>query len=144
MNQDVVQGYGKRVGYDADQLASIGPEDPRRRHIQRLAQAGPRYSIVGRVIKARHCNSGYQVGDRLVLDADGNFLAKLCPKRICVYLAAQLMVPVALINERFSEGLDPNRFHFVRQVRCPDVGVECGGYGEVTLEVSAVDRSEVS
>jgi hypothetical protein len=47
---------------------------------------------------------------------------------------------VALINERLSEGLDPNQFHFMRQVRCPDAGVECSGYGEVMVQVSVVPR----
>jgi len=49
-------------------------------------------------------------------------------------------VPVALINERLSEGLDPNQFHFMHQVRCLDVGVECAGYGEVRFEVKVVPR----
>jgi hypothetical protein len=71
---------------------------------------------------------------------DGNLIANLCPKRLCVYLVAQLALPVALINERLGEGLDPNQFHFTRQVRCPDVGVECGGYGQVELRVSVVPR----
>jgi hypothetical protein len=51
-----------------------------------------------------------------------------------------LAVPVALINERLGEGLDPSQFHFMHQVRCLDVGVECGGYGEVRLEIKVVPR----
>ena len=62
------------------------------------------------------------------------------PPRLCVYAISQLAVPVALINERLSEGLDPNQFHFMHQVRCLDVGVECGGYGEVMLEIKVVPR----
>jgi hypothetical protein len=57
-----------------------------------------------------------------------------------VYAISQLAVPVALINERLSEGLDPNQFHFMHQVRCLDVGVACGGYGEVRFEVKVVPR----
>ena len=69
---------------------------------------------------------------------DGNFITKLCPSRLCVYLLSQLTIPVALINERLSEGLDPNQFHFTHSVRCPDTGVECGGYGEVMVEIKVV------
>ena len=47
---------------------------------------------------------------------------------------------MALINERLSEGLDPNQFHFMHQVRCLDVGVDCAGYGEVMLEIKVVPR----
>ena len=47
---------------------------------------------------------------------------------------------MALINERLSEELDPNQFHFMHQVRCLDVGVDCAGYGEVRLGVKVVPR----
>ena len=130
--------YAARVGYSEAEVEQFGPDDPRRRLIERLAQAAARYSIVAEVTQARHCNSGYRVGDKFVLDVAGNFLADLCPRRLCVYLVAQLALPVALINERLSEGLDPNLFHFMHQVRCPDAGVDCGGYGAVTLAIKAV------
>jgi hypothetical protein len=74
------------------------------------------------------------------LDVDGNFIPTFCPSRLCVYLVSQMAVPVALINERLSEGLDANQFHFMHQVRCLDVGVECSGYGEVMLEIQVVPR----
>jgi len=134
----LLQRFADRVGYGDEELAQFQEGDPRLRQIKELARVAARYSIVAEVIKARHCNSGYKVGDRFVLDVDGNFITKLCPSRLCVYMMAQLTVPVALINERFSEGLDPNRFHFMHLVRCPDVGVECAGYGEVMLEIKAV------
>ena len=51
-----------------------------------------------------------------------------------------MVLPVALICERLGEGLDPNAFHFGRHVRCPDVGVECAGYGEVMFKLSVVPR----
>jgi uncharacterized repeat protein (TIGR04076 family) len=133
-----IRRYAGRVGYTDEETAGIKAGDPRLRQINELARVAARYSIVAEVVKARHCNSGYKVGDRFVLDVDGNFITKLCPSRLCVYLMSQLTIPVALINERFSEGLDPNQFHFTHFVRCPDTGVECGGYGEVMVEIKAV------
>jgi len=110
------------------------------RQVVRLSEAAPLYSIEAEVVRAKHCNSGYKEGDKFVLDVDGNLIGKLCPRRLCVYLISQLTVPVALINERLSEGLDPNDFHFMRYVRCPDTGVECLGYGEVMLRITVVPR----
>ena len=132
--------FGERVGYTEGDLAHFQAGDPRLRQMERLARAAARYSIQAEVVRARNCNSGYQEGDKFILDVDGNFIAKFCPPRLCVYLMSQLVVPVALINERLSEGLDPNQFHFMHQVRCLDVGVECGGYGEVMLRISVVPR----
>ena len=136
----IFRRYADRVGYGDAERETIQEGDPRLRHIDRLARVAARYSIAAEVVKARHCNSGYRVGDRFILDVDGNFLTKLCPPRLCVYLVSQLAVPVALINERLGEGLAPGPFHFMHQVRCLDVGVECGGYGEVMLEIKVVPR----
>lgn len=132
--------FGERVGYTEAEMEQIPEGDPRLRQISKLARAAAKYSIQGEVVRSRHCNSGYQKGDKFVLDVDGNFVAKLCPSRLCVYLLAQFPVPVALINERLSEGLDPNQFHFMHYLRCPDTGVECAGYGEVLVQISVVPR----
>jgi uncharacterized repeat protein (TIGR04076 family) len=138
--KQIMDRYAERVGYNASDLQQFAQNDPRVRHIERLSQAAAKYSILAEVVGSSHCNSGHKQGDRFVLDVDGNFINKLCPKRMCIYLISQLVVPVALINERLSEGLDPNQFHFMRQVRCPDSGVECSGYGQVTLKVSVIPR----
>jgi uncharacterized repeat protein (TIGR04076 family) len=136
----VLKRFGDLVGYTVADLNHFQAGDPRVRQMERLGRAAARYSIVAEVVKARHCNSGYKEGDKFILDVDGNFITKFCPSRLCVYAISQLAVPVALINERLSEGLDPNQFHFMHQVRCLDVGVECGGYGEVRFEVKVVPR----
>ena len=137
---DVVKKYAERVGYDQADAEHFAEEGHRIRHVRRMARAAARYSIVAEVVQARHCNSGHEVGQKLVLDMDGNLITKLCPKKVCVYLASQLIIPVALINERLSEGLEPGDFHFMRMVRCPDAGVECLGFGEVMLKVQVTPR----
>jgi hypothetical protein len=139
-NNKALKRFGELVGYTEAELAHFQAGDPRVRQMERLGRAAARYSIAAEVVKARNCNSGYRVGDRFILDIDGNFISQLCPKRLCVYLVSQLPVPVALINERLSENLDPDSFHFMRYVRCLDVGVECAGYGEVMLQVKVVTR----
>ena len=92
------------------------------------------------MVSSKNCNSGHIVGQTFTLDVDGNFITKLCPSRMCVYLISQLTIPVALINERLSEGLEPNDFHFMRYVHCLGTGVDCFGYGEVMLKVQVVPR----
>ena len=136
--------FGDRVGYTEADLRQFEAGDPRLRQMERLGRAAARYSIAVEVVEARNCNSGYQPGDRFILDVDGNFIPKFCPPRLCVAALSQMTVPVALINERLSEDLDPNQFHFMHQVRCLDVGVACGGYGEVRFEVKVVPRVKES
>ncbi|HYX05999.1 MAG TPA: hypothetical protein VE912_04625 [Bacteroidales bacterium] len=140
MLEDVVEQFGRRLKYTHREMVQFLEKGHRIRHVERLSKAAPLYSIEAEVIKSRHCNSGHIEGQKFIMDIDGNFITKHCPKKMCVYLISQLTVPVALINERLSEGLEPNNFHFMRYVRCPDVGVECLGYGKVLLKVQTVSR----
>ena len=140
MSELIIQRFAQRVGYSGTELKLFREGGHRVRQVEALSKAASNYSIEADIIKARHCNSGYALGQKFVLDVDGNFIAKLCPKKMCVYLISQLIVPVALINERLSEGMNPGDFHFMRYVRCLDVGVECLGYGEVMLKINVVPR----
>ncbi|MDR3544002.1 MAG: hypothetical protein P4L69_24065 [Desulfosporosinus sp.] len=94
----------------------------------------------GRGGQFKNCNARHVAGQRFLLDVDGNFITDLCPKRMCVYLISQLTIPFALINERLSESLDSNDFHFMRYLRCPGTGVDCYGCGEFMLKVQVVPR----
>jgi uncharacterized repeat protein (TIGR04076 family) len=141
--QKALKRFGARVGYTPAEMELFPEGDPRLRLMHRLAQAAPKYSIVAEVVQAKNCNSGYQIGDTFVLDVDGNFISDLCPKRLCVYALAQFVVPVALINERLSEGLEPNLIHFMKFVQCPDMGVDCAGYGQVRFEMKVVPRIKI-
>lgn len=142
MKERILSRYARRVGYTEEQVERFREGGHRLRQIERLAEAAPGYSIVAEVVASRHCNSGHRPGDLFILDVDGNFITSLCPTRVCVYLASQFVIPVALINERLSEGLSPGDFHFMRNVRCPDAGVECMGYGEVMVQVTVQDRKK--
>ena len=140
MNETIIQHYSQRVGYTDEETERFKEGGHRIRHVERLSRAASKYSIIAEVVESRNCNSGHEVGQTFTLDVDGNFITKLCPKRMCVYLTSQFTIPVALINERLSEGLAPNDFHFMRYLRCPDTGVDCYGYGEVAVKVHVVPR----
>ncbi len=140
-SNSAVNGFAKRVGYSPDEIKTFKEGGHRVRHVERLSAASQSCSIQVEIVGSENCNSRHTIGQRLVLDADGNFISALCPKRVCVYLVSQLNLPVALINERLSEGLDPQDFHFARQISCQDVGVECMGYGKVVAKVEVVRRS---
>jgi uncharacterized repeat protein (TIGR04076 family) len=138
--EKVIRRYGERVGYTESEIERFHDGGHRIRQVTRLSRAAAKYSIQAEVIESKNCNSGHFVGQTFILDVDGNFVTKLCPRRMCVYLISQLAIPVALINERLSEGLEPNDFHFMRYLHCPDTGVDCYGYGEVMLKVQVVPR----
>src|SRR5512138_3701425 len=86
--------YGRRVGYTDAEIERFQEGGHRVRQVERLSRAAPLYSIEAEVVRARHCNSGHVVGQKFILDVDGNFITALCPKRMCVYLVSQMAVPV--------------------------------------------------
>ena len=143
MSADVIQGFGQRVGYNEEEMKKFTEGQHRTRYVGALSKTTQNYTIQVEVVDSKHCNTGYKAGDKFIMDVYGNLISKLNPKRLCVYLVSQMVIPVALINERISEGLEPDDFHFMRYIRCPDAGVHCLGYGEVLAKVSAVPRNEI-
>jgi hypothetical protein len=135
-----IRKYRERVRYTKAEIEKFYEVDPRVRQVKQPSRAASRYSIQAEVIQSKHCNSDHAVGERIILDVDGNFIPKLCPEKMCADLISQLIIPAALINERLSEEPEPNDFHFIRLVRCLDTGVECCGDGEVLLRVQVVPR----
>ena len=140
MSPNIIKDYSQRVGYNEEEMTKLEEGRHRIRHIKALSKASQIYTIQVEVVDSKHCNTGYKVGDKFILDVDGNLISKLNPKRLCVYLVSQMIIPVALINERLSEGLEPDNFHFMHYLRCPDVGVQCLGYGEVKASITVVPR----
>jgi hypothetical protein len=79
------------------------------------------------------------VGDKIYFDGAGNLLPKLCPKKICIYALAPMDKMVFTANELFYAGVDPNEMRFKRS-GCFDVGLKCGGWGHIVMEVKVQDR----
>lgn len=90
--------------------------------------------IILEVVEAHGCNSKHQVGDRFYFDAFGNLLTERCPKKVCGYSLNAAMMMVFAANEMLFAGMDPNQIRFKR-AGCFDVGLECGGWGKIVLEL---------
>ena len=65
------------------------------------------------------------------------------PMRNSNYFAAILKIKILFqkytANELFYAGIDPNEMRLDR-VGCFDVGVQCGGWGHIDLELKMEDR----
>jgi uncharacterized repeat protein (TIGR04076 family) len=96
-------------------------------------------TIIAEVVASHGCASQHHVGDRFYFDGAGNLITKLSPKRICVHALSVLSGPIVVVNELFYAGVDPNDMRLNR-VGCFDVGIQCGGWGHIALEVKIEDR----
>ncbi len=85
----------------------------------------------------------HKVGDKFYFDGAGNLITKLSPKRICIYALSSIAGLIFTSNELSYAGIDPNEMRFKR-AGCFDVGVQCGGWGHIVLELSVEDRDKLN
>lgn len=97
--------------------------------------------IVIEVVSSKGCNSRHMRGDKIYFDGAGNLLAEKSPDRICIFALNAVAPLIYAADELFYAGVDPNRMKF-RRASCIDVGLRCGGWGQISLEISMRDRKE--
>lgn len=140
MNNEVWAMFQKHLGY-SDEEMELFKSDPRNRDVLMQAPELMNKTIVAEVVQSRGCNSQHTVGDKFYFDGAGNLISSLCPKRMCIYAVSALKHAVFAAGELFYAGVNPNDMRFKR-TGCFDVGVECGGWGRIVMEISVEDRKK--
>jgi uncharacterized repeat protein (TIGR04076 family) len=128
----------EHLGYNDEEL-EIFLNNKKNVEILSKAPALMMKTIVAEVVASHGCNSRHQVGDKFYFDGAGNFLTKLNPKRVCIHALSALSGPIYVANELFYADVDPNEMRLNR-VGCFDVGVRCGGWGHIAMEIQVVER----
>ena len=128
------------LGYTDEEMAAFR-ENPRNEDVLSKAPALRNKTIVLEVVESHGCNSQHKVGDKIYFDGAGNLLTKLSPKKVCIYALGATAPMVFASTELFYAGVDPNEMRF-RRAACFDVGVQCGGWGRIVLELGVQERSE--
>jgi uncharacterized repeat protein (TIGR04076 family) len=140
VDETIWQFMQKRLGYSDEEMRKFR-ENPRNAQVLDKALELMNKTIVVEVVESRNCNSQHKVGDRFLFDGAGNLLTRKCPKRICIYALAQLPQLIFAANELVYAGVDPNEMRFKR-VGCFDVGVNCGGWGHINMEIKIQERQK--
>ena len=138
VNEDVWKFIQQHLGYTDEEL-ELFRSNPKNADIISKAPDLMNKTIIAEVVTSHGCNSQHQVGDRFYFDGAGNLLTKLNPKRICIHALSALSGPIYTANELFYAGIDPDEMRLNR-VGCFDVGVQCGGWGHIDLELKMEDR----
>ena len=138
VNEETWKFMQQHLGYTDEELA-IFRNNPKNADIMSKAPALMNKTIIAEVVASHGCASQHKVGDRFYFDGAGNLLTKLNPKRICVHALSVLSGPVLVVNELFYAGVDPNEMRLNR-VGCLDVGIQCGGWGHIALEIKVEER----
>ncbi len=138
VDESVWQYMKEHLGYSDKEMKRFRA-NPRNSAILEKGQLLLKRTIVAEVVESKNCNSQHRVGDRFVFDGVGNLLTRKNPKRICMFALARLTPMILAIHELIYAGVDPNEIKFCR-TGCFDVGVECGGWGHIILEVKVEER----
>jgi uncharacterized repeat protein (TIGR04076 family) len=134
---DLIQNH---LGYNNEEM-EIFKKDPKNEVVMSKAPGLMNKTIVFEVIESNGCNSQHKVGDKFYFDGAGNLLTKLCPKRICIYALEPMAKFIFASNELFYSGSDPDSIQFKRTT-CFDVGIQCGGWGQIVMEGRVEDRKK--
>jgi uncharacterized repeat protein (TIGR04076 family) len=128
----------QHLGFNDEEI-ELFRRNPKNEEIISKVPALMEKTIVAEVVDSHGCNSLHRVGDKFYFDGAGNLLTNLNPKRICIHALSALSGPIYVANELFYAGVDPNEMRLNR-VGCFDVGVRCGGWGRIALELKVEDR----
>jgi uncharacterized repeat protein (TIGR04076 family) len=128
----------KHLGYTDEEMEKFR-ENPRNEDILSKDPALRNKTIVVKVVESHGCNSQHKVGDKFYFDGAGNLITKLCPKRVCIYALSSVVALISTSRELFYAGVDPNEMRF-KIAGCSDVGVQCGGWGHIVMELKVEDR----
>ena len=132
----------KRFGYDDKELNSFKNNPRNIELIQRNKEFANTLFIL-QVVESKGCNSNHKVGDKFYFDFAGNILTDMCPPKICGYSLNSAMMMIFTANEMLYAGVDPNEIRFKR-ASCFDVGIECGGWGRIVLELKVEKKEKLT
>lgn len=130
----------KYLGYNEKELAILRSTPKYVKMVEQTPQFTT-HKIIAEVIKSHGCHSQLKVGDKIVMNGNGQLIRDECPEKICIWALAPLAGIVNAVFERFVEQLDPNGLVF-NIVSCQDVGVECGGWGQILMKVRIEEPKE--
>ena len=130
---------GNHLDYSKEELA-LFKADPRNEAVLDRGRELQNKRIVIEVVESHGCNSKHRVGDKFIFDGAGNLLTKDSPEKICIFALQAATGLIFAASELFYAGVDPNEMKF-RRSGCFDVGMQCGGWGKVIVELSMTNKS---
>jgi uncharacterized repeat protein (TIGR04076 family) len=133
------KGVQQLLGYNDEEMKQF-KENPRNEDVLSKTDVMLNKTIVAEIIESHGCDSGHKVGDKIYFDGRGiSLLTKLGPSRICIFALHSVALAMPALAELLYAGINPNEMRFKR-FGCVDVGIKCGGWGHIVMELSVEDR----
>ena len=138
MDESLQHAIQEHFAYNDEEM-KIFMDNPRNMDVLAKAPLFANKTMVFEVVDAHGCNSRHKRGDQFHFDGAGNLLTKRSPDRICIYALNAVTQLIFAAGELLMAGVDPNEMRFKR-TGCFDVGVKCGGWGRIVMELKVAER----
>jgi len=123
------------LGYNAEEM-TLFKNNPKTEGIVSKLPKLMDMKFVFEVVQSHGCGSQHKVGDKFYFDGLGCLISELSPGRICAFAVSSMSQIIWTAQELVYADVDPDRMH-LNKVCCIDVGVKCGGLGNVVFEFKA-------
>jgi uncharacterized repeat protein (TIGR04076 family) len=141
MNNNVLKAIQNHLGYNNQEMRTFS-DNPRNLDVLSKVPELLNKTIIIDIIEAHGCNSQHKVGDKFYFDGAGNLLTKYNPRKICIFALGAVDHLFFAAHELWYAGIDPSEMRFKRAA-CGDVGLKCGGWGRILMEISISDRQKL-
>jgi uncharacterized repeat protein (TIGR04076 family) len=133
---DIVQ---KQLGYN-DAEMKLFKENPRNESAVLKLPVLLNMKFVFEVMESHGCGCKHKKGDKIYFDGLGQLIPEQSPKRICAFSISAVSQLIFSAQELVYAGVNPNDMR-LNKVGCYDVGIHCGGWGNIVLEFKAENIS---
>ena len=142
LDEKTWKGVKQHLGYNDEEMKQFR-ENPRNADVLSKTDVMLNKTIVAEIIESHGCDSGHKVGDKIYFDGRGiSLLTKLGPSRLCIFALHSVALAMPALAELIYAGVDPNEMRFKR-FGCVDVGIKCGGWGHIVMELRVEDRDKM-
>ena len=122
----------QQLGYNDDEI-KLFKENPHNESAILKLPALLNMKFVFEVMVSHGCGCKHKKGDKIYFDGLGQLIPEQSPQRICAFSISAVSQLIFTAQELVYAGVNPNDMRLNR-VGCYDVGINCGGWGNIVLE----------
>lgn len=130
--------FQQHMGY-TDEEMGIFKSDPVKIRMVTETPEFVKKRIVAEVVESHGCHAGHTVGQKFVMDGNGQLITSECPKKMCLFAVAKLEPQLNVVYANFINHTDPDN-EWSAIVQCADVGLDKGGWGKILMKMYVEDR----
>ena len=134
INKEFLNIVQSHLGYSEDQMTVL-QDNPKTMEIVAKLPDLMNTSFHFKVLNAHGCAAQHKSGDSIQFDGFG-CINQQPGQKVCAFAISAMSQLIWTAQEFIYAGVDPNTMKLNR-VGCIDVGVKCGGLGNVTFEFEA-------